>query len=82
MSFESPGPNPHPESPGTGVHTGEEVEQAIRALSPGDFKTLRATAYSLVRGFGLETAGRDHEDLCSKALKRTFAGSRGWRRGQ
>lgn len=77
MSFESPGG----EARQAQAHTGEEVEQAIRALSPGDFKKLRAAAYALVRGFGLETAGRDHEDLYSEALARTLEGSRGWRRG-
>ena len=78
MSFESP---LRADPPGHGVHTAEEVEQAIRALSPGDFKKLRAAAYALVRGFGLESVGRDHEDLYSEALTRTLNGSRGWRRG-
>ncbi len=78
MSFESP---LRTEPEGAGVHTGEEVEQAIRTLSPGDFKKLRAAAYAVIRGLGLETAGRDHEDLYSEALARTFGGSRGWRRG-
>ncbi len=76
MSFESPS-----QAAPAAVHTGEEVEQAIRALTPGDFKKLRAAAYALVRGLGLESAGRDHEDLYSEALARTLDDSRGWRRG-
>jgi len=76
MSLESPR-----QASAAEAHTGEEVEQAIRALTPGDFKKLRAAAYALVHGLGLETAGRDHEDLYSEAFSRTLAGARSWRRG-
>ncbi len=63
------------------AHSDEDIEDAIRALTPGHFKKLRAAAYALVRGLDLETAGRGHEDLYSEALARTLSGSRSWRQG-
>jgi DNA-directed RNA polymerase specialized sigma24 family protein len=83
MSFEHPGlAEAGTATPSDArAHGSEEVEQAIRALTAGDFKKLRAVAYALVRGLDLETAGRDHEDLYSEALTRTLAGSRAWRSG-
>ncbi len=63
------------------VHSDDDIEAAIRSLTPGHFKKLQAAAYAMVRGLDLETAGRSHEDLYSEALARTLGGSRSWRQG-